>query len=333
MERFGLAGRQFATATASGAGPERLTVPVLRGVTLSYRGLSLQPAQLPAVPHEIVNESIGRRIDVIVGKDLLQRYVVEVDSTAHKVILHEPAEFQYTGKGFVAPVRIADGPIFDAAIRVPGKGKLACRLLVDSGAAQALTFTSPYNRTQGLPEAARSLSRRQLETVGVGIGGEDATVVGRVESLEIGPYSIALPVARFSAAQGGSLARTDFDALIGMEVLRRFRVIFDYPRSRMIFEPNTSLGEPCEHDMSGLLLRASGQSMEEVTVFRVLEDTPAAKAGLQPGDRILVVDGRKPESLWDVRLLLQSRPGRKVKLVVARGAEQLAFELELERLV
>ncbi len=38
-------------------------------------------------------------------------------------------------------------------------------------------------------------------------------VIGRVESLEIGPYSIALPVARFSAARGGSLARTDFDPL------------------------------------------------------------------------------------------------------------------------
>jgi hypothetical protein len=332
MERFGLANRQFAIGTAGGAGPERLTVPVLRGVTLSYRGLSLQPAQLPAVPHDIVNEAMGRRIDAIVGKDLLQRYVVELDNSARKVVLHEPAGFHYTGKGFVAPVRIADGPILDAAIRVPGKGKLACRLLVDSGAAQALTFTSPYSRTQGLQEAARSLSQRQLATIGVGVGGEDGVVIGRVESLEIGPYSIALPVARFSAARGGSLARTDFDALIGMEVLRRFRVIFDYPRSRMILEPNASLGEPCEGDMSGLLLRASGPSMEELAVARVLADTPAAKAGLQPGDRILALEGRKPESLWDVQLLLRSQPGRKIKLAIARGMRQLVVELILERL-
>ncbi len=157
-------------------------------------------------------------------------------------------------------------------------------------------------------------------------------VIGRVESLEIGPYSIALPVARFSAARGGSLARTDFDALIGMEVLRRFRVIFDYPRSRMILEPNASLGEPCEGDMSGLLLRASGPSMEELVVARVVGDTPAAKAGLQQGDRILAVAGRKPESLWHAQLLLRSQPGRRVKLTIARAKRELVFELMLERL-
>jgi len=41
---------------------------------------------------------------------------------------------------------------------------------------------------------------------------------------------------------------------------RRFRLILDYPRQRIILEPNEHLAEPVEEDMSGFELVAEGKA-------------------------------------------------------------------------
>jgi hypothetical protein len=40
----------------------------------------------------------------------------------------------------------------------------------------------------------------------------------------------------FSQAKEGNLVSTDYDGLIGNAILRRFNLVFDYSRSRMIVE-------------------------------------------------------------------------------------------------
>ena len=82
---------------------------------------------------------------------------------------------------------------------------------------------------------------------------------------------------------------------MGGDILRRFKVIFDYTRKRMILEPNSQFDESFEYDMSGISLTAEGRDYKILRVGRVFEDTPAAEAGLRDGDQILAVDG-KPSS-------------------------------------
>jgi hypothetical protein len=333
-ERLKLQDHQFATATAGGAGPAVLQVPVLRDITFSYRGLRLTPPRVPAIPHEGVDALFGRRIDGILGKDLLERYVIELDNVEHKVLLYEPAGYEYRGKGLILPVRIGvDGPIFDAAIRVPPRRRLPCRLMIDTGAAMGLVFATPFSKQQGLLDAVRPLSERLVPVRGGGVGGPEENTVGRVEALEIGPYRITRPVALFADAQGGSLARTDFDALIGMGLLHRFRVIFDYSRERVILEPSANLAEPMEGDMSGLALKAVGPGLERIVVATVHRDSPASTADLRPGDRIVSIDGREPGSLWDVQRALKAGPGQVVRVGIDRGGVRREVTLKLRRFV
>lgn len=331
--RLGLENLQFATATAGGAGPAVLQVPVLRGITFSCQGLHWTPAQVPSIPHEGVDQFFGRRIDAILGKDLLLRYVVEVDSVARKVYLHEPASYTYQGKGLILPVRIADGPVLEATVRIPPNRRLRCRLMIDTAASAGLIFTAPFAKEWRLPDAIRSLSERLMAERGGGIGGEEDNTVGRLESVEIGPFSIGRPVVRFADARGGSLARTDFDALIGMALLRRFRIIFDYSRQRVILDPNASLSEAMEADMSGLSLRSVGPALEHIVVATVHQDTPASAADLRPGDRIVSIEGRKPTSLSEVQRALMAGPDRIVRLGIQRGGTQRDVALTLRRFV
>lgn len=53
--------------------------------------------------------------------------------------------------------------------------------------------------------------------------------------------------------------------------------------------------------------------------------TPAAVAGLQPGDRILAVGGRPVEDFADARRLLRARPGQQVTLRVARDGQEVTL--------
>jgi carboxyl-terminal processing protease len=67
-------------------------------------------------------------------------------------------------------------------------------------------------------------------------------------------------------------------------------------------------------------------------VIAPIDDTPAAKAGLQPGDLIVAVDGKDTQGLTieEVVDVLRGAPGTTVKLGISRGAET-PFEVTLTR--
>jgi regulator of sigma E protease len=55
--------------------------------------------------------------------------------------------------------------------------------------------------------------------------------------------------------------------------------------------------------------------------------SPASKAGLQPGDRVLEIDGKAVATWEDFVKLIQASPGRPLNLLVERGAERLKIEV------
>ena len=64
----------------------------------------------------------------------------------------------------------------------------------------------------------------------------------------------------------------------------------------------------------------------------VPEDSAAAKAGLQPGDRLFEIDGDDIDSRRDVmRTLREFRAGDRVEVVVERDGKGVELELELVR--
>ncbi len=69
---------------------------------------------------------------------------------------------------------------------------------------------------------------------------------------------------------------------------------------------------------------------EGAVVAAVTDGTPAADAGLQPGDIIVAMDGRAIASMEELTgRLHRQQPGDEVSLRVQRGDEQRTFEVEL----
>lgn len=95
-----------------------------------------------------------------------------------------------------------------------------------------------------------------------------------------------------------------------------------------------TLGATCEaggDSWPGGIGAVLGHSSEErrLVVREVPADTPAAAAGLEPGDEILEIDGREVSALSvrEVVAALRGEVGSRVRLLVRRLDEELEVEV------
>src|SRR5262249_9689078 len=135
-------------------------------------------------------------------------------------------------------------------------------------------------------------------------------------------------------SRNGALAAANNDGLIGGEVLRRFAVILDYRRQRMIITPNEDFSQSYETGMSGALLTAEGADLNTIKVYKTIEDSPAALAGLLPGDIVVSIDG-KPTSAMNLEQVneMLKQEGRTVLLSIKRGNRILTVQIRFRRLI
>jgi hypothetical protein len=287
------------------------------------------------VPLDVPSSSIGRRYDGVLGYDLMSAFVVEVDYAAGRMSLYDPEKYEYAGKGHILPIRLQQNAAY-ARMRlgVPGGEPIETEMMIDSGGPGMTVLAAPFVERHGLIAAARKLTPNLVEHPGVGVGGTNRRLVGRLPFLEIGPYRIERPLAGFSQAGSGAYARTDIAGTIGGSTLRRFKVIYDYKRQRVILEPNSHYADPPEaYDMSGLLLRARGSDLREFFVYKVIANSPASEAGIQEGDVFAAIDGKPLDGeLSEVTRRLK-QPGAKLSVSIERNGQRREFRLALRPLL
>ena len=61
--------------------------------------------------------------------------------------------------------------------------------------------------------------------------------MGRVESLQVGSFTLRRPITLFSQDQAGAFANAQLAGNIGVPIAMRFRIYLDYSRRRIISSP------------------------------------------------------------------------------------------------
>ncbi|MGN6538742.1 MAG: RIP metalloprotease RseP [Mesorhizobium sp.] len=72
-----------------------------------------------------------------------------------------------------------------------------------------------------------------------------------------------------------------------------------------------------------VLFAAYGRYVAEPMVASVTADSPAAEAGIMPGDRFVSVDGEKVETFADVQRLVSGRAGDAITFVMLRDGKEV----------
>lgn len=118
------------------------------------------------------------------------------------------------------------------------------------------------------------------------------------------------------------------DGYLGNEFFRRFSVILDFARKRLLLAPNRNYGDPpAAYGGTGLGLERQGA---DLTVIALVSNSPAANAGLCVGDRVVSLDGVPSAQLTSMRLQdLLCRAAGQCALTVRRSDKLFTFVLQL----
>lgn len=319
--------------TAGGAGSERPTGAFVRNSTFTIPGLAgfSQPVNI-ALPIRNLAPRMGQDFDGILGSEFIKEFVLELDYQARVIKLHDKDKFKYTGPGESIPMKLngAGHPIIDGEVTPIGSDPVKGKFVLDIGSGAALILYSPF-------VVAHRLLGPDLKTVkAIGVGGAGGAShgrIGRVTELRIGAFKISNPTTLFSEDKEGALASSAVLGNIGAQVASKFRLLLDYGRDRIIFEPNSTFPEGFNRAFSGLAMVAEGKDYRTFRITDLLDNAPAVEAGLRKNDIITAIDGKPATELTLTRLNEMFERPTSYRLTVRRGGQTLQVTLTPRKLV
>jgi len=316
-----------------GVGSDPVTISDVPDAVVTIGGVKAhaRPARATNLD-EILRPYAGQQVLGLIGNDLAERYVVELDYDAGRLRLHDPAGYEYSGSGEIIPVRRRGWTFAEATVVFPGGRVIRGEFVVDTAA--AATAAVFLNRPVVVRERILGLDQPMIDVMSAGISGPARFRLTRIEKLRLGGLEIERPTTALSLDETGVLTSSEFTGILGAEILSRFKVIFDYARDRVILEKGRRFDEPFEADMSGLFFVAEGQGFDSLRVIEVVEDSPAAHAGLLVDDRIIAIDDKPVAGIpsYTLRQRLQV-PDEVVRLRVRRDERVFDVRLVTRRLV
>jgi hypothetical protein len=325
---LGLKGQTKVDAKGMGGSVEGT---LIEGATIEFPGVEVFDQRIAALPLDALAPNFGRPIDGIIGYDFIKQFVIEIDYLAKIINLYTPQTYRYSSSSEVIPFVIRGGsPYAQVKIQLQGHQPIAGVFEVDTASDGTLSVNKPFVERQKLRELLPATNKEK----GAGVGGETSYVNSRVKAIQIGRFSLENPIVSISEDTEGEGASTKSDGQLGTEVFRRFKVILDYSRKQMVLEPNKSLSEPFELDMSGLDIIAGGEDFRTFTLESVKPNSPAAEADLREGDVIVAIDGHPAKEYnLDQLSLMFMKENKEYELSVRRGTEIINKKIKLRRLI
>ena len=243
-------------------------------------------------------------------------------------------------------VRLADkagvGEVVELPLRGTGPayvklqvGNKEIEALVDSGWSGLFLFTSTAAAELGLPTTREALFAR----------GGRAFLVGGVSGTITTQWDVTIPEVRLGAIRferprvsiedlADRSRKKRYEAIIGCAALARFRKIgFDFARKKLEIEPGfprTAGGffqVPAPPSDPGLILGKAPQREGDSApplVLAVVQDSPAQKAGIRAGDRLVLLAGKPCRSASLDQLCLRLEKGvRTLSFVLRRNGKSI----------
>ena len=301
----------------------------LQSAVLSLPGVQLPFVSLPVVSREDFAQQVGQPYQGTLGKDFFDRVIVEIDYHRQTVQLYDPAVYSYSGQGKSFPLTFAGAvPLLRAKFEASGHRSMTADFALDTALDAGIVFY------RGFTDSARiSAAHFKSEPASYPeVDGGAKLFVGRLKNFQIGSYELEDVVGDFTQGKTQAGADKNIAGALGSNFLRRFSVVFDFPHQRVMLEPNLEFNHDIDEDMSGLSIIAKGPNLKVFEVTAVQPGTPAAKAGIEPGD---VIAGIGDEAAADLTLSavrdLFRQVGYEYKLLIDRKGQTITASIQMRR--
>lgn len=314
----GLTGTGSVTAEGTGGTAE---VQFASDVAILVGDLELRDVTVAILDlGELGRRLLGRPIPVILGKEIFNETVVDIDYPNSRIAFHDPALWSYEGGGTtVALPELADSRVVEISVE-GGEPILAS---FDIGQGSALALFEAYVKGSGLLEGRRSSTRR-----GGGVGGEVISPITTLRTLNFGGVQFQNVPVTLSLGAEGSFDTEREQGNLGTDIYSRFRMIVSYGSDELYLEPDADrVHTEFDHDRAGVQLQV-GDGVGEV--IHVMAGSPAVALGLAVGDKVRVINGqpvgndywtsdqwRWPFGAAGTEVELNLSDGRTIKLTLA----------------
>lgn len=237
-DRLGLKGDD--QVVASGAGGT-MTTEVKHNVPLTIGPVALGPTTLMKGLTRPTVSQTGESSSGTIGVDLLRRYVVTVDFVERKLDIYDPTTYIHDGSADTLDIIFWNDIVHVAgAFTTPAGEAVRGEFALDLGNPGGLTLEPSVVEKHSLLAAKGNLTPLTLRGATGGTVNGFRTVY---PSLTLGKSVLpGIPVVLLETPlMGRTLPWTGF---IGLEVLRRFHVTFDYEHHKLYLAKNRWFDDP-----------------------------------------------------------------------------------------
>jgi hypothetical protein len=215
----------FPVPGENGVGAAGVASDIDLGVgTLTLHGLSVAALDIASM-----KARSGEPWTAILGDEVFNETVVDIDFPHRRVAFHAPAGYQPPA-GAVRVALARDGG--DRLVPLSLDGRLPALFVMDTGFNGNLRIAPALAARQKLLDGKTS----QAVTIGA-IGGEAAGQIAYVGRVSLGGVSFADVPALFSDTWPSASYTDRVEGLLGLGLLSRFRVIVDWPHDQLFLIP------------------------------------------------------------------------------------------------
>ncbi|MBO0342812.1 MAG: PDZ domain-containing protein [Bacteroidota bacterium] len=314
--------------------------------------------------------SLGIPVHGIMGYDLFRDFVVEVNYSSRKLKLHNPEHYKYRDrrKTQTIPLTIEKRKAYvEGTVLMKDTANVSVKLLVDTGSSDALWLFPEPDKGLAIPE------KNYEDHLGRGLSGDIFGKRSKINGVRIGGFELDEAKVAFPYRESfqGMDSLGDRNGSLGGEVLKRFNMVFDYARGLVTLKKNGNFKDPFHYNLAGIDLQHNGlryiaesiadvngivkeedgsdtfgnvqillenktrlSLVPEIVVSGIRAGSPAEEAGLQEGDVILAVNGRKVHKykLQEILKMLNEKEGKRIRVLIERYNTDLLFTFVLKKM-
>src|SRR5258708_3565101 len=208
--------KPYGGMTTTGGGDAAASGSFAENVTYRVGGVELQNQHAGVLELRGLEKLYGVPIGALLGFDFISRFVMAIDYAHNQLTLYDRSHSTARERGTRVPlVMQGEEPYLAGGIRVVGE-TIPCWFILDVGAADTITFTTPFVAAHQLLDRAGDKSRTVQRLTAPDVAAFAPTNTrGLIDGITIGSVTLPHVLVNLSVAKKGAYTSSTFDGNIG----------------------------------------------------------------------------------------------------------------------